>query len=1303
MKRETKRQQLGELAELRQRIAELEKSEAERVRTEQTLERRMTELEAVNAMATIVAECLDVEEILNRAMDEVLERVGVEAAAMLLLDEESRELEMVAHRGLSDEFVQTASRMKLGEGLAGRAAQTGQPAVIARLDEYVGALAPFVEKERIQSAASVPLLGSTGVIGVMNVGTASPDYFDAAGLELLLDLGQQIATGLEKVRLHESEREAAATAAAAQTAMDTIVAMGDGLILNTLDGRITFVNPAFEEMTGYEKRELLGRDAAELAQELVKPADVERSLSAIGAALEGKIPGPVPVTLVSKAGREVPTTFTVSFIRDAKGKPATAVVVFKDITAIRRTEEALRESEERYATITRNLPGGLVHILDGDFRYVFSEGEELGRLGLSKEELVGKCIHDVLPPDTAKVVAANYRRVLEGESVSFVGEYGGQAFLVRAVPLYDANGQINHILVLSVNINERRKAERALQESEQWLSTTLSSIGDAVIATDPRGSLTFINPVAQTLTAWTEEEALGKPVAEIFNIINQETGEQAENPVAKVIREGVVVGLANHTILIAKDGTRRPIDDSGAPIRGENGNIMGAVLVFRDITERVRMEEERNRLFNLSIDMLCIAGFDGFFKQHNPSWSKTLGWTEEELLSKPWLEFVHPEDRQATVAAGEQLISGKPVISFENRYLCRDGSYRWISWNSFPLPEEELIFAVARDITPLKQMDEALRQSRRELLIQNQIANIFLTIPDEEMYDEVLSVVLEVMESEYGVFGYIDEQGDLVVPSMTRHIWDKCQVADKRFVFSRETWGDSTWPQAIREKKTIVSNEPSTNVPEGHIAIRRHISMPVIYQGEAVGLFQVANKETDYDEGTVRLLETIANYVAPVLNARLQRDRSDKVRKRAEEELKEYSERLEQMVEERTLKLRESEAKFRMLAEQSPNMIFINKRGSVVYANRLSLELIGYTRDEFYSADFDFLSLIAPESIEVVRSNFSKHMRGEEVTPYENTLITKDGKKYETIVATKLINYEGDRAILGMVTDITERKMTEQKLKEYSERLEEMVEERAKELREAQEQLVRREKLAVLGQLAGGVGHELRNPLGVISNAVYFLQMVLSPGEPLAPHLPGARSAGGDAGSDADETTQEYLGIIASEVHNAERIISDLLDFSRTQSAEREEVAVSDLIAEVLERRPPPENVEVTARIPPDLPPVFVDPGQIGQVLDNLVTNAYQAMPEGGQLVVETLEVFPKLPKSGWVSLSVADTGCGIPRENMAKIFEPLFTTRAKGIGLGLAVARNLVELNGGSIEVESKEGEGSTFTVTLPTREVVA
>src|SRR4030067_3522449 len=118
-------------------------------------------------------------------------------------------------------------------------------------------------------------------------------------------------------------------------------------------------------------------------------------------------------------------------------------------------------------------------------------------------------------------------------------------------------------------------------------------------------------------------------------------------------------------------------------------------------------EKERDRLFNYSIDLLCIAGFDGYFKQLNPAWQRTLGWTNDELLSKPYLEFVHPDDREATMHAAGTLIGGQLVYSFENRYLCKDGAYKWISWNSYPLTEDGLIFAVARDETERKVAEAA--------------------------------------------------------------------------------------------------------------------------------------------------------------------------------------------------------------------------------------------------------------------------------------------------------------------------------------------------------------------------------------------------------------------------------------------------------------------------------------------------------------------------------------------------------------------------------------------------------------------
>jgi signal transduction histidine kinase len=229
---------------------------------------------------------------------------------------------------------------------------------------------------------------------------------------------------------------------------------------------------------------------------------------------------------------------------------------------------------------------------------------------------------------------------------------------------------------------------------------------------------------------------------------------------------------------------------------------------------------------------------------------------------------------------------------------------------------------------------------------------------------------------------------------------------------------------------------------------------------------------------------------------------------------------------------------------------------------------------------------------------------------------------------------------------------------------------RTKELHQAQERLIRQEKLAVLGKLAGGVGHELRNPLGVIANAVYFLRLILP---------------------EADDTVQEYLGIIETRLFEAEKIISDLLSLSRTRPAERQAVLISTVLADSLKNNPAPEMVQVVIDVAADLPLVFIDPQQIGQVLTNLITNAYQAMPEGGTLSVRARLVAEQL------QLSLSDTGLGMPAEVQEKIFEPLFTTKANGIGLGLVVSKNLVEVNGGLIEVKSTAGQGTTFMVNLP------
>ena len=225
-------------------------------------------------------------------------------------------------------------------------------------------------------------------------------------------------------------------------------------------------------------------------------------------------------------------------------------------------------------------------------------------------------------------------------------------------------------------------------------------------------------------------------------------------------------------------------------------------------------------------------------------------------------------------------------------------------------------------------------------------------------------------------------------------------------------------------------------------------------------------------------------------------------------------------------------------------------------------------------------------------------------------------------------------------------------------------------LKEAQDALIKREKLSTLGQIAGGIAHELRNPLGVISNAVYFLQMTMAEG---------------------DEIVKEYLGIIQKEVKDAERIVRSLLDFMRVRPPEKEWITVEGLINEVLSAYTIPENIKLKLDFRGENK-VFVDINQIERCFSNLLHNAIQAMtPKGGELIIRTIS------QKDQVIIQFTDTGPGISKSDLERIFEPLFTTKARGIGLGLTVAKSLVEANGGKIMAESEEGKGSVFTVTLP------
>ncbi len=271
--------------------------------------------------------------------------------------------------------------------------------------------------------------------------------------------------------------------------------------------------------------------------------------------------------------------------------------------------------------------------------------------------------------------------------------------------------------------------ERKLRLSERWLSTTLKSIGDAVIATDDQGRVKFMNGVAEDLTGWTAQEADGRDLTEVFDIVNEDTREPTENPVARALREGVVVGLANHTILIARDGTESPIADSAAPIRDDRAVVSGVVMVFRDITEERRAqralaaEKEKLAVTLRSIgDGVIVTDTEGDVVSLNKVAEALTGWPEREAIGRPLRDVFRIIDERTRRPAEDpvaKVMQAGLVVGMANHtaLIARDGSERSIADSGAPIRDEDSrilgVVLVFRDVTENRRMEEELQRVQK--------------------------------------------------------------------------------------------------------------------------------------------------------------------------------------------------------------------------------------------------------------------------------------------------------------------------------------------------------------------------------------------------------------------------------------------------------------------------------------------------------------------------------------------------------------------------------------------------------------
>ena len=465
------------------------------------------------------------------------------------------------------------------------------------------------------------------------------------------------------------------------------------------------------------------------------------------------------------------------------------------------------------------------------------------------------------------------------------------------------------ILLLRRHLLAQMQATAVLHEQREWFRTTLGSIGDAVIATDSEGRVKFLNGVAQSLTGWSDKDAIDKPLAEVFHIINEKSRERCEDPVAKVLKSGVVVGLANHTALIDRNGRETSIADSGAPIHDAEGHIIGVVLVFRDITEQNRAEEalresEERLRFALEgigagewdLDLVDHAAYRSLRHDQIFGYEKLLPhWTYETFL-----EHVVPEDRELVDQKFRQAVEAIREWDFECRIVRCDKTVRWIRACGRPSRDESgnprRLVGIVQDISDRKLAEEELRlnEARLQTLVQlNQMTRASL----QEITDFVLESAVALPGSKIGYVAFVnDDESVLTMHSWSKTAMQECAIIDKPIVYPVVTTG--LWGEAVRQRKPVITNDYQApnplkkGHPEGHVKVFRHMNAPIFDGDHIVVVAGVGNKAAAYDDSDVRQLTLLMQGMWQLIR-----------RKQQEEEIRRAHDELEIRVKARTAEL----------------------------------------------------------------------------------------------------------------------------------------------------------------------------------------------------------------------------------------------------------------------------------------------------------------------------------------------------------------------------------------------------------------